>query len=560
MVLARGVGVPPQQGGVIGAVVVEERPEAVLASRAARGGRSAAAHGLGVEPTPDRLGREVGARKHDRLVDEPDVEADERVGVVRGLFARAPFVELERRLGRLDDRSSGQADPECVAPLFLVEGAREHRDVHQDGRADDPFGEPLLGGGLGGHRGRVDRVAEVDDRGYARIHELGDGRAGDLLAAGRVEVELDIGRDLDAAVLERVAQHREGVGLITTRGVEVGDAVDALGVFDVVAAVDGLAPVELRADHRCGEQGRLLGRWSVGPEQLALADVVALALRHHSRAVAQAHHAGRGELVAKCRRLGGPADHRERVHVDDGLGVGLGCDRVCPRARAEVADEVDLAAPQLIHLFVDAGEPLRGLEGGVRVHVGTGCRDRGGELGVQLGIAHVEHDVDGVRGDAGPGRAAVAVGRVVRLDARRGVDRRDLHLAEIGVAARAPVDVVGPALLFGLGVDQGQPGLVARVGGAVFGRRGVVIVAAGQRDDGSDDRDHHHDHDDRSVAAQGRRSRAVGLRRGHVGSLSCRIRRRGYRCRNGRLRRRRSRDRRRRPEHRGRHRTASPTR
>ena len=133
--------------------------------------------------------------------------------------------------------------------------------------------------------------------------------------------------------------------------------------------------------------------------------------------------------------LGRTADHRERVLLGDGDGVGLGGLDVVAGARAGVDLDVDRAAVGLEQLVVQVGEALDGLGGRLGVDVGTRVLDGRGGQRVERRVGPVEDDLDRVGGDARRRRAAVVA--VERLDARGRVDRLEHDAAGVGVAVRA---------------------------------------------------------------------------------------------------------------------------
>ena len=200
-------------------------------------------------------------------------------------------------------------------------------------------------------------------------------------------------------------------------------------------------------------------------------------------------------------RLAGAADHRERVLLGDGDGVGLGGRHVVAGARAGVHLDVDRAAVGLEQLVVQVGEALDGLGGRLGVHVGARVLDGRGGQRVERRVGSVEHDGDRVGGHAGRRRAAVVA--LERLDARGRVHRLEHDAAEIGVAVRPEVDVLAEQLgllpRHGARADQV---LLRRGLGAAARAAAVVVVASAAAEDHDGAGDERHDGHDRPVALE----------------------------------------------------------
>ena len=284
-----------------------------------------------------------------------------------------------------------------------------------------------------------ERVARVDHRRDAGVLHLRDDRPGVLLRPRQVEEEGLIRLRRDLVLLELGLQRVEQALVLTVGRVVVDDAVHPVLVLrGVVPRVLRLARAGLLADELSRQRGRLLRRRSFR-EDVGLVLVGDL-LRHCQRARPEAEDAAVGELVGEHRRrLGGATQHGERLLLGDGDGVRLGGRGVGPGPRGEVELHRDLPAVLLEHLVVDVDVALPRLADRLEVEARSRGPDLPGEQRVLLRVAGVDDDLDLVPRHALRGRPAVLPRE--RLDARRRVDRRDLHPPDRRVTVRAEVDV-----------------------------------------------------------------------------------------------------------------------
>src|SRR5579884_1636252 len=496
LVGARCRRVPPDLRRVVDPAEIGSRPQAVMAARDRHRRRAAADDRRAEQPGLERLGCQVRPREMDAREEDRRVVVRYVVDVRRRLLAVLPLVEVERVVGLLLAARRREREPERVDPLLLVVRPSEDRGVDEDVRPDHPLREVVLLRRLVGEVLGHDWVTHHDDGRHAGALELGDRRARELARLGQVERVADVGRRLDVVLRERVLQVVEQLRVLPVGRVVVEDPEHSVLVLHRVAAVHGLLPAELLADHLARELRRLVGQRAELP-QVRLARLHE-AGRIRARAVADAHDVLGCELIGERARLGRTAEHRERLDVGGDLDrVGLRRRLVGRAAGRVVLHEVDLAAVHLEVRLVQLAE----VDDLVGVGVRRDVRTRAGEERAleRVVLPDVDGDRDGVSGDTRRRRAPVVA--LEGLDARWRVDGRDLHLASGRVAVRAPVHLQRLVE---------HHGTVAR---RAYGRRVVLLAsaaAARRAEHRDDDRDDGHDGHDRAVATQ--RAGAPGAR------------------------------------------------
>ena len=482
-----GVRIPPEDRGIVHALVVRHAtPVALVAVAEVRLADRPRAAGPGEQRVAEVRGRQVRPHRLHHREEQRRVRGDDTDGVVgRRRRAGEPLVDGVRP-GGVGVAADGQlGDAECVLPLCLVVGAGERGDVHQCARRHEPLGEVLLGGGLTGEVPRGHGVRAEDDGGDTGGLHLADHLRGLGLDGCRVQF---VGDDLRQRSAHRLHLVGEPLGKLRGR-------VAAVQVHQAEAPLlplHRLASVRCRlADHLLLEelqhQGLLLDGTAVQAPDVGIAVLVELG-RLAGRA-AHAEDLAGGQLVGEGVGERRATEHRERVVLlGDRRGIGTGGDVVVGQAGALVGDEVDLAAVHLVVRLVVLHQAAHGLELlGVGVVGGDRIRDVGDDR-VAL-EALVVDDGDLVGGHPVGRRASVvAAERGVALR-REVVRHRDAPGG--GVAAVAPVDLVGDALLHRLGVRQRVSDLTATTtrggcgrvahGGVGAGTGGTRRIGAGDR-------------------------------------------------------------------------------